>query len=127
MKPVDQTRFGAGAGNCLAACIASLLELPIEEVFDIPNGGHDSRYWEIVDEWLAARGLGLAYVTVRSGGELTGTTVRIPGTYYMAWGQSPRGLAHSVIYSRGELAHDPHPDRTGIKSVDHLAFLVRLC
>jgi len=32
MKPVDQTAFGPSKGNCLSASIASLLELPIEDV-----------------------------------------------------------------------------------------------
>ena len=31
MKPVMQTRVGE-EGNCLSACIASLLEVPIEEI-----------------------------------------------------------------------------------------------
>lgn len=30
VKPVDQTLFGRPSGNCLPACVASILELPIE-------------------------------------------------------------------------------------------------
>jgi hypothetical protein len=129
VTPVDQTRFGHGAGNCLAACIASLLDLSIDQVFDIPEGGKDPDYWGIVDRWLTERGLGLAYVTVRKEGddERLGATVRIPpDAHYMAWGESPRNLSHSVIYRSGELIHDPHPSRDGILRVENIAFLVRL-
>lgn len=31
MKPVDQTIFGKPGGNCLAACIATILELPLDD------------------------------------------------------------------------------------------------
>lgn len=129
MTPVDQTRFGKGQGNCLAACVASLLELPLSEVFDIAAGGNDPDYWGIVDRWLTERGLGLVYVSVRREGqeELLGTSVRlVPGAHYMAWGPSARGLDHSVIYRNGQLAHDPHPDRSGIARVEQVAFLARL-
>lgn len=30
MKPVFQTRYGAGQGNCLTACVASILETTID-------------------------------------------------------------------------------------------------
>lgn len=128
MTPVDQTRFGHGAGNCLAACVASLLDLPITEVFDIPAGGKDPDYWSIVDGWLKERGLGLAYVDIRKhDSDELAASVRIPwGSHYMAWGPSPRGLEHSVIHCKGQLAHDPHPDRSGLTQVKAVAFLVRL-
>ena len=124
MKPVDQTKFGRGAGNCLAACVASLLDLSIDEVFDIPLGGKDPDYWEIVAGWLKPRGLALVHMDVDPE---KGIGPVVPwGMHYMAWGPSARGLEHSVIYCRGQLAHDPHPDRSGIQKVRALAFLARL-
>lgn len=35
MKPAMQTKFGEYEGDCFAACIASLFELPIEDVPDL--------------------------------------------------------------------------------------------
>ena len=32
MKPVYQTRSGIGVGNCLACCIASILEIKLEDI-----------------------------------------------------------------------------------------------
>ena len=37
MKPVKQTRTGSN-GNCFQACVASVLELPLEAVPDFCNG-----------------------------------------------------------------------------------------
>lgn len=130
MKPVYQTKFGKGAGNCLAACVASLLDLEITDVFDIADGGLDPNYWLIVDTWLADRGLGLAYVTIGMqvpGEETTQSSVRIPANMnYLAWGRSPRDLQHSVIYHGGTLVHDPHPQGGGIATIEQIAFLVKL-
>jgi predicted subunit of tRNA(5-methylaminomethyl-2-thiouridylate) methyltransferase len=54
MKPVKQTIFGLG-GNCFAASIASILELPVEEV---PNfmAIETADYWTPMREWLRQRG-----------------------------------------------------------------------
>lgn len=56
VKPVDQTTFGHPGGNCFSACVASLLELPIEDVpyfMDEAKG----KWHEQFDAWLAPRGL----------------------------------------------------------------------
>lgn len=61
MLPVFQTRFnGPGGGNCLSACVASLLELPIEQV---PDFNASSGYWfrDLVD-WCADRDVGVIYM-----------------------------------------------------------------
>ena len=102
MKPVQQTITGEG-GDCLRACVASLLELPIEEV---PNFCED-RDWCVwlpkLQICLQARGLKMEVYTT--------SWCEEPA---MAWGYSPRGLPHSVIYQSGRLAHDPHPSGDGI-------------
>ncbi len=47
--------------------------------------------------------------------------------YYMAWGTSPRGIKHSVIYSKGKLVHDPHPDGGGVKDITNYVWLEKSC
>ncbi len=37
MKPIFQTEFGDGNGNCWAACIASITEIPLEEFPNEPE------------------------------------------------------------------------------------------
>lgn len=114
MKPVRQNVLyspeGIGNGNCFAAALASLLEIPLwmvppfEQMF-----GRDN--WRArVDEWLE-RIYGLRMV------RLQGHQVdRLP-EFYIANGLSPRGVHHSTIYRAGELVHDPHPSDGGIGEV----------
>lgn len=52
--------------------------------------------------FLAARGLDLEM------------SKEAPTGYAMAWGMGPRGCTHSVVVLDGKLAHDPHPDGTGL-------------
>ena len=39
MIPIKQTKFGKGQGNCLLACIASILERPLESIPDFCISG----------------------------------------------------------------------------------------
>lgn len=50
MKPVYQNTIDQGTGDCTAACIASILEVPLESIpnFNLPNGSH---YWINVCKW----------------------------------------------------------------------------
>lgn len=119
MKPADQTQFvGEGVGgDCVRASIATILDLPIETVPHFLELGEKPEHWEIeLIDWLEERGL---------------TIWREPGHYlfegfYLASGQSDRGVSHMVVYRNGELAHDPHPSRSGVKSVDWSRMLVPL-
>lgn len=106
MTPVDQTKFGPEEGNCLTACVASLLDLAIE---DVPFTGADAAWREQFDAFCLSLGL-----------QLRGRGPRRPyAGYAIACGQSPRfeNAGHAVVVLDGVLAHDPHPDRTGITEV----------
>jgi hypothetical protein len=129
MKPVTQTTFydpsmpvDQQRGNCWSACLASLLELDIEEVPDFVqievSGGQ--YWWEHTLEWLAHRGYRLARVM----GEL-------PKDPYIMCGISPRSpngepVGHSVIYQDGVMIHDPHPSGDGITAEESAFCLVRI-
>lgn len=127
MIPVDQTQFrpseGDGAGNCLAACIASVLELPLA---DVPNFAAlpQDEWFLTLEAWLRDRGLGLV---------VWGTDVRAPyldphgGDALLAHGKSPRGdWQHTVVVdAAGDLLHDPHPDRTGVEAVEAVWLIYR--
>ena len=66
MKPVYQTVFGKHNGNCMSACIASILELELD---DVPNfcAMHtvEAPMWKHCAEWLAERGLALIHYNVK--------------------------------------------------------------
>lgn len=105
MRPVEQRH----ADDCWNACIASLFELPYDEVADMPRGSDDTwrRRWT---EWFAERGyaFGERYLNLGENGRWVGY-----GELTIACGPSPRreGRDHCVIARDGEIVWDPHPDR----------------
>lgn len=65
MKPVHQTNFQRGTGNCFAACLASILEMPLEEVPNFCHEGSDadgSTWLERTARWLEERGRGFVFL-----------------------------------------------------------------
>ena len=100
-------------GNCFTACIASLFDLPIEQV------PHFSSYKE---DWFMV----FYNFLKETEFEINGTW-HIPNTpdwksfkgidgYVIVGGESPRKIknGHAVIYKDGEPFFDPHPDNTFI-------------
>lgn len=119
MIPIDQTRLSGPnqRGNCMQAAVASLLELPLDRV---PNfieardrGGHEE---------LAMRRflLGLGFEVVRLPGN------HVSEGYCLAVGPTDRGTHHMVVVQDGELVHDPHPSRQGLRAVSFVYLLVPL-
>lgn len=116
MTPVDQRVFAereGDVGDCLSACVASLLNLPLD---DVPVFVAEPNWHAAMDNWLAERGLALIYLHF-----LRGTWPWIPprDVPLIVGGQSPRGpWGHAVIgiWREGamEVLHDPHPSRAGI-------------
>lgn len=117
MKPVDQTQFyekDVSHGNCQQAATASLLGL---ELSDVPNFIEQPHgFWQSFWEFMASRGL----LVIELSGE------RHFDCYHLAYGPSPRGVSHAVVYRYGALAHDPHPSRAGLLSVETTALVVPL-
>ena len=116
MKPVDQLYTdlpgeGDVVGDCWRASLASILELPAEEVPHFVALG-DS-WVDATHAWLAKRGLEGAFYDGGPPPEYTG--------YAVATGKSPRGdWNHAVVaYVREtgpsvaevSLEHDPFPTR----------------
>lgn len=121
MKFVMQDKFGKEFGNCWGACIATLLEIPLEE---IPNLNIENQTL-VTNNWLASLGYGIFECQ-----PLTKETMESLGlsTYHIITGDSPRGnFKHAVIGFNGIFIHDPHPDQTGLRSIDSNAFLIKIC
>ena len=110
MKPVDMQVFEAGKGDCLRACIASILELRPDEVPNFTEiKGPQAR---VVTQWLSTRGLALLEVPVAS------MDFYFVFEYAKIWhiisGRGPRGLRHATVGLSGKIVHDPHPSRAGL-------------
>lgn len=111
MHEVTQTILAGdkrALGNCLQACVASIYELPMEAV----------PHFVQFDDWRAALNL---WVKGKGGYLLMVWSDRLPNPApvqerpLLAFGESPRGdFSHSVVWSNGILAHDPHPSRAGL-------------
>ena len=121
MTPVDQAhyRLDDPLGDCLAACVASVLDLPLEAVPDVmaplldgtaPEG---YRYTAAMNEWLISTGLWLKhrfYGRVRS--RFYGRPLTWHSGYWIAATRSkavPGGGLHSVVMFGDEVVHDPQP------------------
>jgi len=104
VRPVDQTKYGRHDGNCFSACLASILELSIDEVplFLGP-------YWDDFLPWLAER---------RLAASLYRRNDYIPPGYSIAGGVSKRfgDRMHACVAYAGVVVHDPHPSREGLPS-----------
>jgi hypothetical protein len=141
MIPITQDRVGSMHGNCYAACIASIYEIPLESLPKVPEDAsvviakyqteNNAMYWteqnyfdawwhDMWDEWFEANNIQrfkFDYPTHSS---------QRPKGYGILTGTSPRknsegkNLTHAVVYHDGLLEHDPHPDRSGLLSMDSI-------
>jgi hypothetical protein len=109
MKPVEQTVLMPPGGNCFAACMASILELPLDAV---PHFEEDD--WVIRwNEWLRPRNLAIMVCTLPEDENLQRRyrETCMPG-FTIPGADSPRGpWQHAVVAFDGELVWDPHPQR----------------
>ena len=108
MIPIDQTKFGhtqKDAGDCFSACIASILELSLE---DVPVFcGICGDWWGAYIDWLEKRGLTSQCYEYNEDYP--------PRMLHTATGKSPRGKwNHCVVWFNGKMVHDPHPSREGL-------------
>lgn len=119
MIEVDQTILhGNGLrGNCLQACIASIMELDIEEVPHFAN--HEGADWfDRMNDWFIKRGMWILYIQDDYG--------FMPHGYSIICGTSPRQVRHSCVALDGKLIFDPHPSRAGLIEVDSYYLFVNM-
>ena len=122
MIPVDQTKLGTleenREDNCLAACVASILELDLADVLDLPDTAswlRDLAEWMVTEHKLCPMVL-----------------ENLPPFFHghaIAYGPGPRGHLHAVVWRQepgsGAIAHDPHPSRAGLKRANRFVVFVK--
>ena len=120
MRPVRQTSTTIGSGDCLHACLASILECDLNEIPNL-SAMTKSLADQIANEdaFLASRGL-RAIRCHMTGGYEAGDVFFVFDGYAIAWGKSPRGTTqHAVVVRHDDgmirVVHDPHPDGIGIE------------
>jgi len=122
MIPKHQDKFGVKEGNCYAACVASILEIPLE---DVPNFCAAEGDWVYkMNKWLGGFGFCMYDLELSERGDFDGKLEALfDGTWVIISGKSPRGdFPHATVgryridnegeSHRLEYIHDPHPDGT---------------
>lgn len=121
MIPVAQTLLGPTDGNCLPACVASILELDLSAVPNFCAGEDDGNWVARLASWLAEDGwcaVHCCFVHEDPGVDHDQESIDFIVTwmkrrkigYAIVNGYTERGLPHSTVWNQGELVHDPHPD-----------------
>jgi hypothetical protein len=143
MIPVDQRSLWekeGDVGDCMNACIASILEIPYEEVpfFNKIARETGEGWFSILWGFLKERGFTFhgtftpKWVTCNRVGYNFGKQVIYnladfdsPGVkgYFMAFGPSYRNApgGHAVVVDKNcLLVHDPHPSRMGVSKIENV-------
>lgn len=122
MIKIKQTEFGK-SGNCLSACVASILELPLTDVPNFCQMFPD--WWGNFQDWLYNKNLCAIEVCLKKG-----CLIGSQGCMCILSGISPRSVGlHCIVartsFSGFEYVFDPHPDDSFlIGEPTHALFLV---
>lgn len=116
MTPVDQRVFAhseSDAGDCLSACLATVLDVPLDEV---PVFVAEQDWFGSLTSWLDGRGFALVFLQFSAG---SWPWIPPSGLPLVVGGPSPRGaFGHAVVAEWGDdgmrVVHDPHPSRAGL-------------
>lgn len=112
VKPVEQTILSPPDGNCFAACVASILELPVESVPNFRTEGHG--WWHEWQRWLEPHNLALLGWSSDDLGddEVRADTLRGYTICTVRYGPKQKdGISHSVVALNGKIVWNPHPLR----------------
>lgn len=103
------------AGDCVEACIASILHIDRDVVPDLRQAGEtDYHYWNSLNNFMRSRG----FVMIRKEAKY-----KHPGLH-LVMGRHADGHKCMVIHSGEDLVHDPHPSRKGLSWIDTVWLLV---
>jgi hypothetical protein len=119
--PVDQEFLhdpeNGVCGDCMRACIATILSVPRHEV---PHFLHDDcdavEFGLRVQRYLKSFGLFLMDVGAFDFGLVM--TRETPDVFHLIYGHTERGTYHAVVGKNGQVFHDPHPSKAGLVDGD---------
>ena len=112
MIPQKQSITGLEQADCLQACIASILEKPMDSVPNFMLFGNE-HYWEALYLYIVSIGFGgIAYVDgLPKNGDFYIVSLDFGDNF---------DYSHCVIYKNGEIVHDPHPKGTQEGDLDKI-------
>ena len=112
MKEIKQTWIGGsdapknGEGNCFQACVASILEIPLEGSF---NHGlfSDEEWFQKFNEWLSQYGLASIFIECNPDKPMNSTPLL--GIHIAEMETAKSSLKHAVVIDGDKIVHDPMP------------------
>lgn len=119
MKKVYQTILGFPEGDCLPACVASILEERIEKI-PKPTMTEDGRWDGWFERWtkiVAAQGIWVAYSLLPHPRDYC---IRAIVTDH----QDKVTSAHAVVWKAGKVIHDPHPGQIWKSLPEHRSYFL---
>lgn len=136
MVPIVQTKFGLPGGNCMQACIASLLEIPLEEAPDVCNTTPEGESWlEALQEWLGPQGMGYAFQKMSKSIDIVIPGLCLLGVVHTGHRpeQTAAGMCHVVVgrctplpkQVRFDVVHDPLPEPSEITEILDILWIVK--
>ena len=138
MVPVKQTRYGKGHGNCLLACVASILHRPLESIPDFAMSG--CGWFEELYEWCLNEDIGVALIHPKDfehslflniHGIMIFTVAGMDDEDHAVIGKCVREENNRPDENdkekwrwHVEVVHDPNPRSPKVDKLEHLLFLV---
>lgn len=120
MKPIQQS----ANNDCIRACVASLLELPLESVPNFMDKGPEG-YWGAIQEWLYPQGLYLLQIELNE--HTRWNAVQHPALCVI-FGELESGTSHAVVgkFEVGEFIPlwDPLPESNGLINVTSVGVIL---
>lgn len=110
MIPVMQTK----PTNCLEACIASLLEVRIEDIPDL-EAYTDGPWMKKLNEWLEIN-YQVVYMEVQILSKEVSKFFQDKDFFHIIIGKTLRSskIRHAIIARQGKMLHDPYPGGLGV-------------
>jgi len=116
MFKVDQTTFGGKdtplkqQGNCFQSCVATVLQIPLDEAFNHSSYADDEWLLEF-NKWLEQYGLGCIFVEMSQEKPANTTTLKGINIAECMSKTLYNGERHAVVIrDHFELLHDPNPN-----------------
>jgi len=122
VKPVEQTKFdlsfGESKSNHISACLASLVEVPIDSVPKFEEMS-ESEMKLTMAIWLKSIGY---IIEFHNSSPLPRISHMIE---YIAIDRTQFGKQHAVIKKEGNVIHNPHPDKIEIFNTEEFWFIIK--
>ena len=114
MIPVMQENFSSTRGDCLAACIASIFEIKLNEVMNFME--HDSDWWNKYAEWLKDNYNCFPMLITLDDDNREGWLDycnKYAGYHLGTIECGKNKLVHSIVAHKGKIVHNPWPLYSG--------------